>query len=100
MKSEIDLARELLPQKEKELFDRWLKIKQEVNNIKRKMGQCRESYEEQLKELNIKMVEIWKSCKHEKTKHYGDPAGGFDSFDECEICGLQQKDIPWAGYDG
>jgi hypothetical protein len=36
------------------------------------------------------VTELQKECKHRQRTYYGDPAGGNDSFHECNDCGKQE----------
>ncbi len=47
------------------------------------------------KDQNLDQLEasIQEECKHWFTTYHGDPSGGSDSFDECQICGKQGKNL-------
>ncbi len=65
-----------------------------VDSIKRDLSSLRtwennESlrHKEELAAIGRERARIRKSCKHQTTQYHGDPAGGSDSWTECQICG-------------
>lgn len=42
-----------------------------------------------IEKLKARLKETQKTCSHKRTIYYSDPAGGSDSFDECQDCGKQ-----------
>lgn len=46
-----------------------------------------ERHKRKIARLNAKMAEMRTKCQHKKCTYHGDPAGGSDSYHECDDCG-------------
>jgi hypothetical protein len=68
-------------------------IKSSINQITRKQMELEKKHEKEKAELEKDLSEIRKKCKHESITWFGDPAGGSDSFEECNVCGKQAKSL-------
>jgi hypothetical protein len=54
--------------------------------IEGRMRAADAKWEQEIARLKLSLRRLQKACKHTKTRFYGDPAGGNDSFDECVYC--------------
>lgn len=93
--------------KEKEVFERLIKeyqgedlagyltdsirdincIRNTLHSISCTRQRLLKEYEEALQELKKDELSIQKHCLHYSTTYFGDPAGGNDSWTQCDICG-------------
>ncbi len=60
-----------------------------IKSLKRSISKIKEEYKERIGDIESDIVYQQSHCSHEVKEHYCDPAGGSDSFDECQICGKQ-----------
>lgn len=89
MKSMLDLILEEVPPNKAEQIRGWVEIQKGITRAKDEIEHLEKEHKKKLAVIETKIKEIRMKCKHEKKKHYADPAGGSDSFDECDICGGQ-----------
>jgi hypothetical protein len=55
----------------------------------RRRAEVRDEAAKRLAAIDADLAKIRGRCRHWKSRHHGDPAGGSDSFTECEICGKE-----------
>lgn len=51
------------------------------------------SYKEEIERIDRFIEEAQKQCLHLEKTFHGDPAGGTDSFYECNVCGKQGRSL-------
>jgi hypothetical protein len=76
----------------KEAADKLKPFQAIMNDIRRAKDEiyaAESSHTVLMSRLKAKLSLIRERCSHPATKHYGDPAGGSDSYTECLICGSQ-----------
>ncbi len=58
-----------------------------VTEIERKMQEEKNRHNQTMVSLCGVLAELRGKCKHPLSSFYPDPAGGSDSFRECDLCG-------------
>lgn len=62
-------------------------IKRKICNCNTEINNARKQCKDKIEKLKEEIKLIRKSCNHIDFSFYGDPAGGSDSFNKCNICG-------------
>lgn len=63
------------------------RLKNRLSAHKQKLEKLKEEYEAAVKREKEEFLKIQAECKHESQSFNPDPAGGRDSWHECDICG-------------
>jgi len=71
----------------REKVERIDSIRSRINAVRAKRAAAVDVYYAACMQLDQEIVEIQFNCPHWLTKYHGDPAGGSDSWTQCEICG-------------
>lgn len=66
-------------------------IKFNIKILEHEKQKLETQYKNSLKKINSDILSIQKSCKHQDREYFPDPSGNSDSFEECKICGAQDK---------
>lgn len=72
-------------------FEKANKIRQEMDDYRRRLRTWQGDMEVAKKNFTAEEVAIQKSCAHRFTKYYADPSGNNDSHTECLICGAEVR---------
>lgn len=64
-------------------------IKQ-LSDVERRLAALQKSFDEAKKQLEVEKQAIMVKCMHYVIDYHADPAGGFDSYSSCSICGKIQ----------
>lgn len=76
-------------------------IKRAIASIEIRKREAKAAFNKVVKDLDLEAHQIQAKCKHEDTKHYGDPSGGSDSHTQCNTCGREvSRSEHCGGYDG
>ena len=62
-------------------------LRKQINECKIELNNLYKKYEEDVKSVQKKMIEIAFKCKHYEIKYYSDPSGNNDSGYICQTCG-------------
>lgn len=63
------------------------KIRKEYIRLQYEISDEDARHDKKIERINKKIRELRAKCPHKKTTFHDDPAGGFDSFHECNDCG-------------
>lgn len=58
-----------------------------INNIRMMIEALEKEFKEKMAILKAEEVNIQSSCVHKLVSYYGDPSGGRDYENSCDICG-------------
>lgn len=87
-----DLDPKFIEEFAKFLSDEFIKINNiniSLQDYKSKLIKINNLHKEEINKSTIDKVAIQSKCEHLLTKYYSDPSGGSDSYEECQICGLE-----------
>lgn len=62
-------------------------ICRDLHAVGGQIRRLKEKYDEDLDRLKKKKAKIEKQCDHPDVSFHGDPSGGSDSHEECNVCG-------------
>lgn len=77
--------------KQKKITNNTNSIKYTIIALEQQKYQLEKEYKDSLKKINSNISIIQKSCQHQDKEYFPDPSGNSDSFEECKICGAQDK---------
>jgi len=61
-------------------------LKSRINEINRQIESVKVFYDNELKKLKADKEQIQNQCDHPVFSFFGDPSGGNDSFNKCDVC--------------
>ena len=62
-------------------------IRQSVRRLYKERQEAERRHTEELDAIAKQLAEVHKRCGHPSRTHHPDPAGGSDSWTECDVCG-------------
>jgi hypothetical protein len=62
-------------------------IKRDLDVLAAKIIKLNKEYRASMNKLEEQVSKVQNGCKHWTTTYHGDPSGGSDSCDTCDICG-------------
>lgn len=62
-------------------------IETKIQTNRMQLNAARHNWEVAQKTFSSNLTIYQSQCKHPSFSYWGDPAGGSDSFNECDICG-------------
>jgi hypothetical protein len=80
----------ILAAHETAMQQRIAEVRQGIAFLRGKIREEKTKHDEINKTFEIGIRSLQKQCPHPRWRHYPDPSGNSDSFDECELCGKQQ----------
>lgn len=64
-------------------------IQNRLEKIYKEKELLKENHKKEFSKVNQLQYNLQEECKHLLTKYHCDPAGGYDSYHTCEICGKE-----------
>lgn len=64
-------------------------LAREIRKIKQRRADADIAHENAVASLGANIRSLQGQCDHPSTTYHGDPAGGSDSFMECDVCGAE-----------